>query len=143
MTTNCLHSYSNLRPYNVLCVSATEDCVDTSILFVDVMRAISSEPVVVPLPVVQSTILIIPVAMHFLMSQLFFSFIWVRVKQLSLLNTDVSQVNGINAKEVLLCTNFKDLAVNMVDNTLVIQCDENTMHACLVVSTHSLHGECI
>ena len=50
------------------------------------------------------------------------------MKQLSLLNTDVSQVNRINAKEVLLysrCINFKDLTVNMVHNTLVIQCDEN------------------
>ena len=52
----------------------------------------------------------------------------VRVKQLSLLKSDVSQVNRINAKEVLLysrCINFKDLTVNMVHNTLVIQCDEN------------------
>ena len=38
------------------------------------------------------------------------------------------QVNRINVKEVLLysrCINFKDLTVNMVHNTLVIQCDEN------------------
>ena len=52
------------------------------------------------------------------------------MKQLSLLNTDVSQVNRINAKEVLLysrCMNFKDLTVNMVHNTLVIQCDENNI----------------
>ena len=57
------------------------------------------------------------------MSQIFF-----RVKQLSLLNTDISQVNRINLKEVLLysrCINFKDLTVNMVHNTLDIQCDEN------------------
>ena len=50
----------------------------------------------------------------------------VRVKQLS--STDISQVNIINVKEVLMysrCINFKDWTVNMVHNTMVIQCDEN------------------
>ena len=54
------------------------------------------------------------------------------MKQLS--STDISQVNRINVKEVLLysrCINFKNLTVNMVHNTMVmhntmvIQCDEN------------------